>query len=71
MKPKICLLLIFNCLIISAVAQNKTEKYLENKYSWYASLNLGIAVGKYQKILKDANMNGTKGGIVVGGLMKG
>jgi hypothetical protein len=69
MKPKICLLLIFNCLIISAVAQNKTEKYLEDKYSWYASLNLGNAVGKYQKILKDANMNGTKGGIVVGGLM--
>jgi hypothetical protein len=56
-------------LIISAVAQNKTEKYLEDKYSWYASLNLGNAVGKYQKILEDANMNGTKCGIVVGGLM--
>lgn len=69
MKPKIYLLLIFNCLIISAFAQNKTEKYLEDKYSWYVSLNLGNAVGKYQKILKDANMNGTKGGIVVGGLM--
>jgi hypothetical protein len=69
MKSKIYLLLIFNCLIISAFAQNKTEKYLEDKYSWYVSLNLGNAVGKYQKILKDANMNGTKGGIVVGGLM--
>lgn len=56
-------------MIISAIAQNKTEKYLEDKYSWYVSLNLGNAVGKYQKILKDANMNGTKGGIVVGGLM--
>lgn len=69
MQLKIYLLLIFNCLIISAVAQNKTEKYFEDKYSWYASLNLGNAVGKYQKILKDANMNGTKGGIVIGGLM--
>lgn len=56
-------------MIISTFAQNKTEKYLEDKYSWYVSLNLGNAVGKYQKILKDANMNATKGGIVVGGLM--
>jgi hypothetical protein len=69
MKPRICLLILFNCLIISVFAQNKTEKYLEDKYSWYVSLNLGNAIGKYQKILKDANMNGTKGGIVVGGLM--
>lgn len=69
MKPRIYLLLILNCLIINAFAQNKVEKYLEDKYSWYVSLNLGNAVGKYQKILKDANMNGTKGGIVVGGLM--
>lgn len=56
-------------MIISVFAQNKSEKYLEDKYSWYVSLNLGNAVGQYQKILKDANMNGTKGGIVVGGLM--
>ena len=56
-------------MIINVFAQNKTEKYLEDKYSWYVSLNLGNAIGKYQKILKDANMNGTKGGIVVGGLM--
>jgi hypothetical protein len=69
MKPKIYLFLILNCLIISAVAQNKTEKYLEDKYSWYVSLNLGNAVGRYQKILKDANMTGLKGGIVMGGLM--
>ncbi len=69
MKSRIYPLLMFNCLIISAFAQNKTEKYLEDKYSWYVSLNLGNAVGTYQKILKDANMNGTKGGLVVGGLM--
>lgn len=69
MKPGIYLLLIFNCLIISAFAQNKAEKYLEDKYSWYVSLNLGNAIGKYQKILKDADKAGTKGGLVIGGLL--
>lgn len=69
MKPKIYLLLIFNCLIISVFAQNKTDKYLEDKYSWYISLNLGNAVGNYQKILEDADKAGTKGGLVIGGLM--
>lgn len=69
MKQRIILLLILNCLIIKAIAQDKTEKYLEDKYSWYVSLNLGNAVGKYQNILKDANKNGTKGGLVIGGLM--
>jgi len=60
MKLKIYLLLILNCLIISAVAQNKTKKYLEDKYSWYVSLNLGNDDGRYQKIVKDANMTGLK-----------
>ncbi len=69
MKQKIIFLFILNLLITSAFAQDKTEKYLEDKYSWYVSLNLGNAVGKYQKILKDANKNGTKGGLVIGGLM--
>lgn len=69
MKQKIILLLISNCLIISAFSQEKTEKYLEDKYSWYVSLNLGNAVGKYQNILKDANKNGAKSGLVIGGLM--
>jgi hypothetical protein len=36
-------------LIISAFAQNKTEKYLEDKYSWYVSLNLGNAVVNIKK----------------------
>lgn len=69
MKQKIIFLFILNLLITSAFAQDKTEKYLEDKYSWYVSLNLGNAVGKYKKILKDANKNGTKGGLVIGGLM--
>jgi hypothetical protein len=47
-------------LIISAVAQNKTKKYLEDKYSWYISLNLGNDDGRYQKIVKDANITGLK-----------
>lgn len=69
MKKVLLLLAVANVIIISAIAQNKTEKYLEDKYSWYVSLNLGNAVGKYQNILKDANKNGTKGGLVIGGLM--
>lgn len=69
MKPRIYLLIILNCLIISAIAQNKAEKYLEDKYSWYVSLNFGNAIGNYQKILKDADKAGTKGGLVIGGLM--
>jgi hypothetical protein len=69
MKPKIYLLLTFNYLIINAIAQNKTEKYLEDKYSWYVSLNLGNAVGKYKNILEDAGKNGTKGGLLIGGLI--
>jgi len=69
MKPKIYLLIVFNCLIISAIAQNKAEKYLEDKYSWYVSLNLGNAVGSYQKIFQDADKAGTKSGLVIGGLM--
>lgn len=69
MKPRIYLLLMFNCLIISVFAQNQTEKYLEDKYSWYVSLNLGNAVGNYQKILEDADKTGTKGGLVIGSLM--
>lgn len=69
MKPRIYLLIVLNCLIISAVAQDKTGKYLEDKYSWYVSLNLGNAVGNYQKILEDADKAGTKGGLVIGGLM--
>lgn len=69
MKQKIILFIVLNCLIINAIAQNKTEKYLEDKYSWYVSLNLGNAVGKYQNILKEANKNGAKSGLVVGGLM--
>ena len=56
-------------MIITALAQEKTPVYLEDQYSWYLSLNLGNAVGKYHTILKDANKAGTKGGLVVGGLM--
>ncbi|MFN3489083.1 MAG: hypothetical protein ACK4YV_08105 [Emticicia sp.] len=69
MKRLLLLFVVANVMIINAIAQNKTEKYLEDKYSWYVSLNLGNAVGKYQNILKDANKNGTKGGLVIGGLM--
>lgn len=69
MKQRIFLLLILNCFIISAMAQDKSKRYLEDQYSWYVSLNLGNAVGNYHKILKDADNAGTKAGIVVGGLI--
>lgn len=69
MKRVLLLLAVANMFIISAIAQGKTEKYLEDKYSWYISLNLGNAVGNYQKILEDADKAGTKGGLVIGGLM--
>lgn len=69
MKRVLLLLAVANVFIISAIAQNKAEKYLEDKYSWYVSLNLGNAVGNYQKILKDADKAGSKGGLVIGGLM--
>lgn len=69
MRRILIILFLTNSLIISALAQEKTPKYLEDQYSWYLSLNLGNAVGKYQTVLKDANKAGTKGGLVLGGLM--
>ena len=69
MKRILIILFLTNSLIISALAQEKTPKYLEDRYSWYVSLNLGNAVGRYHTFLKDANKAGTKGGLVLGGLM--
>lgn len=69
MKKNLILFLLTNLFIISVFAQGKTPKYLEDQYSWYVSLNLGNAVGKYQTLLKEANKAGTKGGLVLGGLM--
>ncbi|MFY7910029.1 MAG: hypothetical protein ACOVO2_10775 [Emticicia sp.] len=69
MKQRVILLLIFNCLIISVMAQKTTERYLEDQYSWYVSLSLGNPTGNYHKILKEADNAGTKAGIVIGGLM--
>lgn len=67
---KIILTFVFaNLFIIKTLAQVKTPKYLEDKYSWYASLSLGNAIGKYQTILKESNKGGTKAGFVLGGLM--
>ncbi|CAH0994437.1 hypothetical protein EMA8858_00547 [Emticicia aquatica] len=58
-----------NLLVIRVLAQDKTPKYLEDQYSWYLSLNLGNALGKYHDILKESEKAGIKGGIVIGGLM--
>lgn len=69
MKKTLIILLLVNCFVVSVLAQNQQSKYLEDKYSWYVSLNLGNAIGKYQTILKDASKGGTKGGLVLGGLM--
>ncbi len=69
MKRILIIFFLTNLLIINVLAQEKTPKYLEDRYSWYASLNLGNAIGKYHAVLKDANKSGTKGGLVVGGLM--
>jgi hypothetical protein len=69
MKRLLIILLFVNCFVISALAQNVSSKYLEDKYSWYLSLNLGNAIGKYQKTLKDANKAGPKGGLALGGLI--
>lgn len=69
MKRLLSLIIIVNLFAIKSFAQEKTPKYLEDEYSWYLSLNLGNAIGKYQTVLKDANKGGTKGGLVLGGLM--
>lgn len=75
MKRILIFLFLYNYLIINVIAQQKAStkspviKYIEDKYSWYASVNLGNAIGKYHTILKDANKAGTKAGIVFGGLM--
>jgi hypothetical protein len=69
MKRVLIIFFLINSLIINVLAQEKKPKYLEDRYSWYASLNLGNAVGKYHTVLKDANKAGTKGGLVFGGLM--
>lgn len=69
MKRILLIFFLSNLLIISVLAQEKTPIYLEDEYSWYLSLNLGNAVGKYHTFLKDANKAGTKGGLVLGGLM--
>ena len=69
MKRLLIFLFCTNLLIINVLAQEKTPKYLEDYYSWYISLNLGNAVGKYQKLLKEADKAGAKGGIVLGGLI--
>ena len=58
-----------NILIFKVLAQKEKIVYIEDRYSWYASLNLGNAVGKYHMILKETNKAGTKGGLVLGGLM--
>jgi hypothetical protein len=69
MKRLLILLFIANLFIIKSLAQEKTPKYLEDRYSWYVALNLGNAIGKYHTVLKDANKAGTKGGLTLGGLM--
>lgn len=69
MKRFLILLFLSNLFITRLLAQEKTPKYLEDQYSWYVSLNLGNAVGRYHTFLKDANKAGTKGGLALGGLM--
>lgn len=69
MKRLLILVVLTNLFNIKSLAQEKTPKYLEDQYSWYLSLNLGNAIGKYQTVLKDVNKGGMKGGLVLGGLL--
>ncbi len=69
MKRILIIFFLSNTLIYKVLAQKEKIVYIEDKYSWYASLNLGNAVGKYHMILKETNKAGTKGGLVLGGLM--
>ncbi len=69
MKRLLIFLFLTNLLIIKSLAQEKPPKYLEDKYSWYAGLNLGMPVGKYNTVLEESNNAGTKGGLYLGGLI--
>jgi hypothetical protein len=69
MKKVIFIFILANLFIIKVLAQEKPPKYLEDKYSWYASLSLGNAIGKYHTVLKASDKSGTKAGFVLGGLM--
>jgi len=55
-------------LLIQAVAQQQPT-YIEDKYSFYLSLQLANAIGNYHNVLKEANKAGIKGGLVLGGLI--
>ncbi|AFK01722.1 hypothetical protein Emtol_0568 [Emticicia oligotrophica DSM 17448] len=68
MKRLILLLLFVEFLCLGVFAQTKSEKYLEDKASWYVGMNFGNAIGGYKQILKDGNLGGTKAGFVLGGL---